>query len=262
MIRQTLSNTKAATFSVDARGKGGLPRPSGTGFFVSPEGLFITARHVLTQDGNPAGPLRENGSLLLMQPDPAQPYPVRLNCYYRVELVGDEPGCDFALLKVDLKETSPWLTQRDRAPFLEVSLRPLDEGEPVYSFGYPLPQSVVVATGPNSFSGGTRYSPRTTSAIVASSAEFLGVGEAQPECLHYVLDKAMNYGNSGGPVVATATGKVHAFCSRFQPVAVAQPHLGASVNVFIPSLYGVATSLAAAPIVSLLRAHGVSPSHV
>jgi serine protease Do len=236
--------------------------PAGTGFFVSADGHFITARHVLTQDGNAAGPLRQIERLMLIQPDPAQPYPVRLNCYYRVELVGEESGCDFALLKVDLMETSPWLTQRDRAPFLEVSLLPLSEGEPVYSFGYPLTESVVVATGPTSFSGGTRYSPRTTSAIVASSAEFLGVGEGQPECPHYVLDKAMNYGNSGGPVVATATGNVHAFCSRFQPVVVAQPHLGVGVRVLIPSLYGVATSLAAAPIVRLLRARGVSLSDV
>ncbi len=36
----------------------------------------------------------------------------------------------------------------------------------------------------------------------------------------YVLDKALNYGNSGGPIVAAETGRVHALCSRFQPVMV------------------------------------------
>ena len=41
----------------------------------------------------------------------------------------------------------------------------------------------------------------------------------------YALDKALNYGNSGGPIVATDTGKVHAFCSRFQPVGILQPHI-------------------------------------
>jgi len=57
---------------------------------------------------------------------------------------------------------------------------------------------------------------------------------------YYVIDKALNYGNSGGPIVVQETGRVVALCSRFQPVKIPQ---GGDINVSIPSLYGVATSL-------------------
>jgi S1-C subfamily serine protease len=260
MIRKTLANTKAATFSADLcrHPQAHLPQPTGTGFFVSPDGFFVTARHVLTEDGNPKGKLRAFGSTsVLMQPDSLQPYPVRLNIYFHFDLVEHDPDYDFALLKVDITQTSPWITRHDRVPFLEISLRVLEEGDPVYSFGYPLSPSVIIPTGPNSFSGGTKYSPRTTSAIVSSSAEFLTVGAPEPDCRHYVLDKALNYGNSGGPIVSTETGKVHAFCSRFQPVVIPQPHLGTGVAIQIPSLYGIVTSLASPGIVALLQKHGI-----
>lgn len=63
----------------------------------------------------------------------------------------------------------------------------------------------------------------------------------------YVLDKALNYGNSGGPVIAAESGHVHAVCTRFQPVSVPQPHIaavsGEPLTIRIPSLYGVVSSL-------------------
>ena len=63
----------------------------------------------------------------------------------------------------------------------------------------------------------------------------------------YVLDKALNYGNSGGPILAVDTGCVHALCSRFQPIYVPQQHLaGPNGNVpwiMMPSLYGVVSAL-------------------
>ena len=62
----------------------------------------------------------------------------------------------------------------------------------------------------------------------------------------YVLNKALNYGNSGGPIVAVETGNVHAFCSGFQPLFVPQNHLrdnGCSLAIMIPSLYGIVFSL-------------------
>ena len=60
----------------------------------------------------------------------------------------------------------------------------------------------------------------------------------------YVLDKALNYGNSGGPIVAVGTGKAHAFCSRFQPMRVPQgdPADPKTSWIMIPSLYGVVSS--------------------
>jgi hypothetical protein len=56
----------------------------------------------------------------------------------------------------------------------------------------------------------------------------------------YVLDKALNYGNSGGPIVSQESGRAFAVCTNFQPVMVPQPTGGA---VFIPSLYGVTSAI-------------------
>ncbi len=93
----------------------------------------------------------------------------------------------------------------------------------------------------------TSLCPRVTSSIVSSNiekTEFLKTAKT-PEV--YVLDKALNYGNSGGPIVAVDTGRVHAFCSSFQPVFVPQPYIkdqnGTQLPVMIPSLYGVVISL-------------------
>ena len=77
----------------------------------------------------------------------------------------------------------------------------------------------------------------------------------------YVLDKALNYGNSGGPVVAVDTGFVHAFCSRFQPVQIPQPHIRNAdrkpLLVQIPSLYGVVVSLSNARVLAELMSRKV-----
>lgn len=78
---------------------------------------------------------------------------------------------------------------------------------------------------------------------------------------HYILDKALNYGNSGGPIIAVETGYVHALCSRFQPVFVPQIHLanaeGKYPAVLIPSLYGVASSLKNQEILELFNKLGI-----
>ncbi len=73
----------------------------------------------------------------------------------------------------------------------------------------------------------------------------------------YVLDKALNYGNSGGPIIATDTGCVSALCSRFQPVSIQQPHLGANVAIVIPSLYGVVSRLSNPSVLNVLAQRGV-----
>jgi hypothetical protein len=77
----------------------------------------------------------------------------------------------------------------------------------------------------------------------------------------YVLDKALNYGNSGGPIVCSETGRVHAFCSRFQPVFIPQSHLLDAnqnpIHVMVPSLYGVVSGLGHQQILGLLQQIGV-----
>ena len=53
------------------------------------------------------------------------------------ELAFVDPTTDFALLKVDFERNreKEWLRSLTGFPFIEVSERELDEGEPVYSLG-------------------------------------------------------------------------------------------------------------------------------
>lgn len=77
----------------------------------------------------------------------------------------------------------------------------------------------------------------------------------------YVLDKALNYGNSGGPIVSVETGHVHALCSRFQPVFVPQPQLrqpdGSMPVIAVPSLYGVVTRLDNPMLLEVFGKYGI-----
>ena len=158
------------------------------------------------------------------------------------------PEMDVALLKVDFGANSNknWLKGRSDFPYLTVSVRELEEGEGVYSFGYPLSSSSFKHS-PSVSVGSMLLCPRVTSAIVSSTffQTKMLITDADPQV--YVLDKALNYGNSGGPIVSTDTGRVHALCSRFQPVYVPQEHLkdaaGNCPYIMIPSLYGVVSSL-------------------
>jgi serine protease Do len=132
MIRRTLAATKAATYSVclPRAGTGLLPAPIGTGFFVSPDGWFVTAAHVLTQDGQSTGPVRSDLNIMTLMQIPG-PQPI-----INVNLVHVDHGNDFALLKTDIagQLPGPLLAGKTAFPFIEISTRTVEEGEPVYSF--------------------------------------------------------------------------------------------------------------------------------
>ena len=216
MIRRTLAQTKVSTFCVQLPDSGaqGMPTPAGTGFFVSPDGWFVTATHVVKdKDGNVRNDIdsawlnKENtldGSGAMCQ---------------GVSLEYVDPQLDVALLKVDFAKNKDkdWLKGKKSFPFIEVSRRQLEEGEPVYSFGYPLSEAGIQQQ-PGLTVGEISLSPRITSAIVSSTFEKTKMVMSSRDENIYVLDKALNYGNSGGPIVAAETGKVHAICLRFQPV--------------------------------------------
>ena len=269
-IPDTLQSTKAATFCVHLPNprQQGFPTPRGTGFFVPPDGWFITAAHVITENGESDGPIRKDVTDATLAKedelwlDPSSPAPFGASCI-GVSLEFVDPLTDLALLKVDRHKNPDREWLRNGAPFpnLCISTKLLDDGEEVYAFGYPLSKGGLVYPGPEIFVGGIQLSPRVTSAIVASHIEASGMVRESGPPLHYVLDKALNYGNSGGPILATASGHVHAFCSRFQPVFVPQMHLadakGNHPVVMIPSLYGVVVNLGHPRLVKELRRRGV-----
>jgi hypothetical protein len=171
----------------------------------------------------------------------------------------------------------------------------LEEGEPVYAYGYPLsvPQQPVQLTieqlrellgdvvdtliddqgGPAKIPPGASLaipnhilSPRVSQAVIASQVAYYHMIDVQGQNsggTSYVLDQPLNYGISGGPVVASETGRVHALCTSFQPVNVLQGSrepvmLPSGEPLKIPSLYSIVTRLSHPIISGLLTEYGVT----
>lgn len=239
MIRQTLPRTASATFLVRIPdpSQHDFPKPNGSGFFVSPDGHFITAHHVIKDVADVRKiQVTHHAQAGHMGPILKEP-----------EVVATSDKFDLAVLKFDFARHSgqEWAKGRDGTfPFLHVDLGDHVEGTPVYSFGYPLPETKVEkkTDGGVSFTVGTDWvCPRTTSAIISSRWEVLGPVQTSAPSPFFALDKAFNYGNSGGPIVLQETGKAIGAVVRFQAVGVPQP--GGKATVVIPSLYGIASSL-------------------
>lgn len=266
MIRKTLKEVRDATFCIELpnQSQHGMPTPTGTGFFISPDGWFVTAAHVITKNGAANGDKRDDIDQAWLDKEPKGIGPGNM-CQF-VELKYVLPEFDFALLWVDFQKNSnkEWLKGRSEFPYIKVSTRRLDMGEPVYSFGYPLSSGEAQKKG-SMVVGHTQLSPRLTSAVVASNLDKTQSVTTSSDPKHYVLDKALNYGNSGGPIVATETGNVHALCSKFQPVFVPQEHLkdtnGKIPYIMMPSLYSIVSSLNNKPIIKLINDLGLPISN-
>jgi len=231
MIRNTLSHTKECTFAIIAPDPKleNFPRPYGTGFFISSDGYFLTALHVIKEVNTKKISIRK-------------PEFGGINTSY-VKLIQKWPDFDIALLKVDFgetKKTEDQLKNKNGFDFLEIDFSVQKEGTPVYSFGYPLPKIEIHKVGGSSF-GFHYFAPRATSLIISSHYDILGLMVGKDKFpKFYVIDKALNYGNSGGPIVLQESGKVISVCVRFQPVEIPQRN---GVKIKIPSLYGITSSL-------------------
>lgn len=226
-------------------------------FFVSPDGWFVTAAHVITENEKPNRPHREDISKgCLIKESPPGEFVSAMCQGISFEFIDHQT--DFALLKVDWNSNlrKHWLKGKTEFPYIEVSIRELDEGEPVYAYGYPLPSDLFFKKMQGFSIGSVSLCERVTSAIISALYEKSEMISSSDDPKVYVLDKALNYGNSGGPIVANSTGKVYAFCSRFQPVIIPQPHIrdknGKYFNIKIPSLYGVVSRLSNRNIVENL----------
>lgn len=225
MIPNTLPNTQKATVCVllphpEPKYKG-FPTPSGTAFFVSNQGHLITARHVIQKEDKTLYPPNQ---IQITKPGILSP-PTQVS-----QIVRDWPSLDLACLKIDRQQTD----------FLQMEFSTVAEGTEVYSFGYPLAKIQIQGDEATMMVGMHFYSPRATSAIISSHYWYIEPFRATGGFpTHYVIDKALNYGNSGGPIVICETGRAISVCLRFQSVVIPQQ----GIQVEIPSLYGITVSL-------------------
>jgi len=245
MIKNTLNNTKLSTFYVNTPShipqEEGFPRPSGTGFFISATGFCLTARHVLFQKDKQGKPiLNDKGIPELIEGKSIWFQNENMMLIQGVEIIKDWPQFDIILMKININalKQKEYFKEKETFDFLEIEFNIIPEGEKIYSFGYPLSEAKI-QSNPGIMVGTTNISPRVTSAIISSYHKAIGSVRTPNDPKFYVIDKALNYGNSGGPIVVEENGKVISVCTQFQPVLIPQQ------NGFImtPSLYGVTSSL-------------------
>lgn len=234
MIRNSIERTKITTFLVRVPSTvpehEGFPFPNGTGFFISGDGYFVTANHVLES-------VSSGDKLMLEQPELTRGG----NHLKHIDIVKRWPQFDIALLKVDFRKNSnyPLLINKTGFDYLDIDFEDCSDGTPVYSYGFPLPKVKIV--GKEGMLIGLEFlCPRVTSAIISSHYDAIGPVRSTALPKWYVIDKALNYGNSGGPIICSETGNAIAVCARFQPVSIPQKQ---NVTVSMPSLYSIGSRL-------------------
>lgn len=240
MIRNTLKRTKEATFMVHIDHGNNII--FGTGFFISNNGYFITANHVIELLN-----LGDEITFLEKFDEPFKSVLVK-----GAKLIKKWEKFDLALLKAEFNENNQreYFKERSDFPFLDIDYSDQEEGTPVYSFGYPLPKSyfrnIPIQDKGSIILGVMTISPRITSSIISSKIDYIRpiCSSSDPKC--YVIDKALNKGNSGGPIILSENGKVISVCIELQTQSIPLPNktpnnIPNSIN--IPSLYCITSSL-------------------
>ena len=229
IIRNTVNHTKEATYVVHIpKTELDFPFPNGTGFFISSEGYFITANHVIKG-------VRNFSKVRFSQPDGAH--------VLNITLITQWENYDLALLKANFEANKDRETFKDRDgfPFLEIDFDEKIEGTPVYVYGYPLPEVKLVGRSNGLMIGTIGFCPRVTSAVISSKYDMIRASRSENDPKIYAIDKPLAYGNSGGPLILTESGKVFAVAVRFQPISI--PQSSQSI-IKVPTTYGIVSLLA------------------
>jgi S1-C subfamily serine protease len=222
----------------------------GTGFWVSENGLVITARHVI-EDARRLMASFPGSRLMIGQSIPSVTDPeftIRGSFnYLNSEVVEEDPRHDIALIQAI---RNPFVTEQ--RPFIKtltpdtdvypllglatLSTSEVRDGEQVGVSGYPLAEPVLVTT-----SGGIASALGTN----IQHAQALGAppGYTIPNIADsYLADVAVNPGNSGGPVYRVSDGGVIGVCVAFRIGHVSNGTkmflCNSGLSVVVPIKYG------------------------
>ncbi len=213
-----------------------MPIIAGTGFFVNKNGYFVTARHVLLKH-NENEKLEDLNKIRLTKPENF-PSPHVIG----VELVEDRSDLDLVLLKANFStcQRQTYFENKKCFDYLDIDFNTIPEGKEVYSFGYPLTRMEFFESNRNMSVGSFASRPRVTSAIISSHYLEIGSMFSPGPPIRYVIDKALNPGNSGGPLIDKETGKAFSVIVSFSTFSIPQPE---NLDIELPSTYSTAVSL-------------------
>jgi len=222
----------------------------GTGYIVHAAGLALTAKHVTSAARSVAG---ADGRIVAGLAIPELTGPITIRSSFEllgVEVVEEDSRHDLALIQL---VPNPFTSGKQSGAYRDadghlgvnglyglapLSLRPIRDGEDVAVSGYPSVTPAFV----------------TTHGVVATATE-VDRAEVHPEGSpegwtipdardSYLLDVAVNPGNSGGPVYLTYSADVIGTCIAFH-VGRASPSQGSPFSynsglaVAVPIKYGV-----------------------
>jgi serine protease Do len=152
-------------------GRDGTRLGSGTGFIVTADGLIYTNRHVANHEGVDLGDAR------LLVGVPSQKDPEKLDYFpAAIAYIAPEMQADFAILKINAPPAYGPLHP------LHLAQNPVDFGQSVATIGYPLPTSELPSLN-------------FTHGVVSATHVDL------PDGTFWQTDAAINFGNSGGPMI-------------------------------------------------------------
>lgn len=230
MIRKTIDHTKECTYVVRVPGRDNFPYPMGTGFFISGEGDFITANHVIKDvvDFSKVRFQYPGGEHVL-----------------NISLINKWERFDIALLKADLElnqerfknAQNEFLEGKEEFPYLEIDFEDQFEGTPIYIFGFPLSKVIGTSSVPIRFD---LFCPRITSAIISSQYDYIRPIRSRNDPKIYTIDKLLHPGNSGSPAILSETGKAFAVCTGFQPFSIQRIQ---NIEIQLPTDFGFVSSL-------------------
>ncbi len=232
MIRKTINNTKECTFIVRVPGPNGFPYPVGTGFFISGEGHFITAYHVIEGVNN-------FSNVRFQQPGGEH--------VLNISLIEKWEHFDIALLKADLnlnqkrfeKAKNQFLNGKEEFPHLLLDFNQHLEGTPVYTYGFPLPTINMIEQSQIRVSFEV-LCPRVTSAIISSQHDFIRPIRSNEDPKRYTIDKTLLPGNSGGPAILSENGSVFGVCIASQLYSLQRMN---NQEIQLPTNYGFIVSI-------------------